>query len=70
MTSDEFVTWLKGFLQALQSDRPEIKVILDKVAFVTSNTHAIDVEALKQKARIHTETPPVCHPYPLKNYLL
>jgi len=36
MTAEDFVIWLKGYLQALQSDRPEVKVIFDKVEFVTS----------------------------------
>lgn len=60
MTSDEFVTWLKGYLQALQSDRPEVKVIFDKVAFVI------------EKPRCDAPGGLVAHvpPYPLKTYKL
>jgi hypothetical protein len=63
MTSDEFVTWLKGYLQALQSDKAEIKVILDKVAFVTSKTKPVEAGVLVGHV-------PPYPPYPLKTYKL
>jgi hypothetical protein len=64
MTSDEFVTWLKGYLEALQSDKAEIKVIFERVAFVTEKPKNLVNHML-------TDTP-VAHvpPYPLKQYHL
>jgi hypothetical protein len=77
MTSDEFVTWLKGFLQALQSDRPEIKVILDKVAFVAQKEKPVtevfpaqEFERLKELAKKIDAQIAHVPPYPLKNYVL
>jgi hypothetical protein len=67
MTAEEFITWLKGYLEGLQSNREEIKVIGERLAFLTCNT---DLDALKQKMRIHAEIPQWCPPYPLKKYHL